>query len=177
MGGEPVVDATMRVRDYMPADHAACLKVFDGNVPEYFLPSERDDFSAFLHALTGPYLVVEDATATVVACGGHAIEPGSGNARLCWGMARRDLHRTGLGRLLLDARLERIRAEGRAEVVELGTTQHTYAFFERRGFRTVSVEPEGYGPGMDRYEMRVSLGAAAADGVPETPTSTPTPPC
>jgi hypothetical protein len=50
----------MRVRDYSIADRGACLAVFDGNVPEFFIPPERADFAAFLDALPGPYLVVED---------------------------------------------------------------------------------------------------------------------
>lgn len=31
----------MRVRDYTPDDRAACMAVFESNVPEYFLDSER----------------------------------------------------------------------------------------------------------------------------------------
>jgi predicted GNAT family N-acyltransferase len=161
----------MHVRDYIPADHAACMAVFDSNVPDFFLLGERTEFSAFLGVPTGPYLLVEARTGAVVACGGHAIEPGTGNARLCWGMVRHDLHGTGLGGMLLETRLNRIRSEGLAAVVELGTTQNTYPFFERYGFHTVSVEPDGYGPGLDRYEMRLSLSAGTGhrDGIAPAP--------
>jgi hypothetical protein len=34
-----------------------------------------------------------------------------------------------------------------------GHFQHTVGFYERLGFRTVRIDPEGYGPGLDRCEM------------------------
>ena len=33
----------VRVRPYRRADREACLRVLDSNVPEYFLPSDRDE--------------------------------------------------------------------------------------------------------------------------------------
>lgn len=133
------------------------MAVFESNVPEYFLVAERDQFSEFLDALPGPYLVIEDAVGDIAACGGYALEPGTTTVSLCWGMVRRDRHRTGLGRLLLDARLNRIRSEPGITAIELDTTQHSHGFFERRGFRTRRMIPDGYGPGMHRYDMRLDL--------------------
>ena len=154
----------MHVRDYTSTDEPACLALFDSNVPDFFLPSERQDFRDFLLRLATPYFVVEDAAGMVVGCGGYAVDRVTRTARLCWGMVRHDLHRTGIGRALLEARLDRMRADGLVDAVELDTTQNTYAFFERWGFRTSSVEPEGYGPGMDRYEMRLDLNRATSSG-------------
>lgn len=147
----------MLVRDYTPADRTACMAVFESNVPEYFLVAEREQFSHFLDVLPGPYVVVEDGAREIVACGGYALEPGTATVSLCWGMVRRDRHRTGLGRLLLDARLDRIRSDALIGAVKLDTTQHSHRFFERWGFRTQRVLLDGYGPGMDRYDMRLDL--------------------
>lgn len=41
--------------------------------------------------------------------------------------------------------------------IRLDTLPSTAPFFERFGFEAVSVEPNGYGPGMDRVEMRRTL--------------------
>jgi len=150
----------MPVRDYTPADRDGCLAVFDSNVPRYFTPPEREEFAAFLEALPGPYLVVEDDAGAVVGCGGYAMGRGAADAHLCWGMVARERHGTGLGRLLLDARLERVHADaadGSIEAIALHTSQHTRGFYERRGFRLERVTPDGYAPGLDRCDMRLVL--------------------
>ncbi|HYJ80835.1 MAG TPA: GNAT family N-acetyltransferase [Longimicrobiaceae bacterium] len=146
----------MRVRDYTPADRSACLAVFDSNVPEFFVPPEREGLGAFLDALPGPYLVVEDDAGVMVGCGGYAINADA-TADLCWGMVVRELHGTGLGRLLLRARLDRIRADPAVAAVALNTSQHTRGFYERLGFVTEQVLPDGYAPGLDRCDMRLTL--------------------
>lgn len=147
----------MRVRDYTAADRSACLAVFDSNVPAFFVPDEREQFSAFLDALPGPYLVVEDEDGAVLGCGGYAVTPGTTTADLCWGMVRQDRHGTGLGLLLTTARLERVRADAAVEAVALNTSQHTVGFYERLGFGTELVTPDGYAPGLDRCDMRLIL--------------------
>lgn len=149
----------MRARDYTPADREACLAVFDSNVPEFFVSPERPAFAAFLDALPGPYLVVEDPSGTLVGCAGYAVEPGTTRADLCWGMVRRERHGTGLGRLLLEERLARIRADPGVDAVRLDTSQHTRGFYEQYGFVAEQVVPDGYAPGLDRCEMRLRLGA------------------
>jgi ribosomal protein S18 acetylase RimI-like enzyme len=147
----------MRVRDYTAADRPACLAVFDSNVPHFFVPPEREEFAAFLDDLPGPYLVVEDETGVIVGCGGYAVTPGTAVADLCWGMVDRARHGTGLGRVLLDARMERVRHDPAVDAVALNTSQHTRGFYERRGFVIERVEIDGYAPGLDRCDMRLVL--------------------
>lgn len=50
--------------------------------------------------------------------------------------------------------------------VRLQTIPATEGFFHRVGFETRSVEPDGFGPGMDRVAMRMELDrSSAASGV------------
>ena len=144
-----------RLRPWRPADRAACLDVFEGNVPGWFRRHERKEFAAFLDALPGPYLVVEATGGPVVACGGWARRQGTATADLCWGMVARPLHGEGLGRLLVEERLRRIRRDGTILEVALNTSQHTVGFYELFGFVVQRVEPDGYAPGLDRCEMRL----------------------
>lgn len=149
----------MQVRDFTPSDREACLKVFDSNVPEFFVPAEREDFAAFIDALPGPYFVLEDGSGAVLGCAGYAVTPGTATADLCWGMVVRERHGSGLGGLLLDERLARIRADSRIEAIALNTSQHTRGFYERLGFVTERVVPDGFAPGLDRCDMRLVLRA------------------
>jgi len=149
------------IRPYSAADLDACLAIFDTNVPRYFIPAERAPYRAFLEALPGPYLVLTDASGTVVACGGHAANPDEpGRADLCWGMVRQEKHRRGLGRQLIHARIDAAKRDPSVRVIALNTSQHTTGFYERFGFRVTDVEPDGYGPGLDRCEMRLELNRA-----------------
>lgn len=144
-------------REYEPADFDRCLGVFDTNVPEFFLPEERQEYGAFLEALPGPYFVLLNESHTIIGSGGYAIKPSTGTADLCWGMVRRELHGQGLGRALTTLRLERIVQEPEVREVAMHTSQHTEAFYKVLGFRTIEIRADGYGPGLDRCEMRLTI--------------------
>lgn len=143
---------TVRVRPYVEADREVCLEVFDSNVPGSFRSWERDGFAGFLDDLPGPFLVLEDKAGEVLGCGGVAAEP-DGSGSLCWGMVRRDRQGEGLGRLLLEARVERLLALEGVRTVRLETIPETTGFFKRMGFQVVEREPDGYAPGMDRVVL------------------------
>lgn len=147
-----------RLRPYRPEDRAACLAVFDSNVPDYFAPHERVDFIDFLDALHGSYFVMDDADGQVVACGGFlASHDDPAVAILCWGMVRRGLHRTGRGAHLLSARLDLIAARPDFTTVSIETSQKSRGFFERFGFIAGTIVPDGFAPGLDRVEMTLDL--------------------
>ncbi|HEY1078361.1 MAG TPA: GNAT family N-acetyltransferase [Fontimonas sp.] len=147
----------MQVRDFQSADTAACLEVFRSNVPKFFLHSEYSGFQSFLGNLPGPYLVIVDGTSRIVACGGLALSQQSRTADLCWGMVLQSEHRRGIGDLLLGERIKRASMLAEIDSIRLDTSQHTVGFYERQGFAVVSTEPDGYGPGLDRCEMKLTM--------------------
>lgn len=146
------------VRRYKPADRRGCLDIFDSNVPEFFDSAERSSFVSFLddQAVAWLYQVIERQGRTV-ACGGFAVASNGLSAGLCWGMVARGLHGTGLGSLLTNARLEAARAISGIEQVRLDTSQHTQGFYRRFGFVVEQIVPDGYGPGLDRWDMLLGL--------------------
>ena len=148
-------ESPSELREYTAADREACLAVFDTNVPRFFSPPERIEFEMFLDSLPGPYFVVAGESGRVHGCGGYAIDGPAARADLCWGMVSSDRQGTGIGRLLLEARLQRAMANPAIRVVTLETSQHTTGFYERWGFETTKIVPDGYSPGLDRCEMRL----------------------
>ena len=154
---KPLRSGDERVRPYRPQDRAACLALFESNVPEYFADAERADFIDQLDHLEGPYLIVENA-GTPVACGGfQADRKDPSIAALCWGMVRRDLHGGRLGEALLVARLDLIAANPAFESVVIETTPMSRGFFERYGFVAGRVVADGFVPGYDLVEMTLRL--------------------
>jgi len=155
---DPVASGLVSWRSFDRGDREACLALFDSNVPDFFHEGERPEFEAFLDDLPGPYLVLLRDGA-IVACGGYALHDRATAADLCWGIVRRDLHGRGFGRELTEGRIARAVADPRVTEIALKTSQHTVGFYERLGFVTLSVEIDGYGPGLDRCEMRRAVAA------------------
>lgn len=148
---------TLVTRPFAPPDRSDCLALFDGNLPRFFAPEERADFDAFLRALADPqddYLVLLHEE-EIVACGGLSREEGAG--RLVWGMVARDLHHQGIGTALLEARLAQARRLPGVAEVRLATSQHSAGFYESFGFVVTGLQPEGFGPGIDRLDMVLKL--------------------
>ena len=144
----------MHFRAYDPRDRAACLEIFDGNAARYFSPGDREAFAAFLEAPVAFYGVLCDDQGMVVSCGGLApsrSDPAA--AVLMWGMVRADLHGRGLGRELLQRRLERLADFPDVRKVTLHTSHETAGFCAKMGFRETARIPDGYRPGLHRCEM------------------------
>lgn len=145
-------------RTYAPSDRDDCLALFDGNVPAFFAPSERRDFEHFLarQAMEGAYQVLE-RDGRVVGCGGLAIEKDGMTAGLCWGMVDRELQGIGLGRMLTELRLRSAAAIPGVMQVRLDTSQHTQGFYALLGFQVLRITQDGYGPGLDRWDMLLRI--------------------
>jgi ribosomal protein S18 acetylase RimI-like enzyme len=150
------------IRAYTPADKDACMAVFDSNRPMYFSAGERMQFGAFLDALPGPYLVLEEAD-HVLACGGYAVVEESATAFFCWGMVEHARHRQGLGKRLSLARLDGIRADPRVRRVRLDTSHLTAGFYEGLGFTVTEMIRDGYWRGLHRCEMEWIIDCAAGE--------------
>lgn len=145
-------------RTYRAEDLAGCLALFDSNTPRFFDVSEREGFVGFLNdqALCWPYQVIEQ-DGRIVGCGGHAVEADGTSVALCWGMVDQALHGQGLGRVLTEARLAAARATPGISRVKLCTSQHTQGFYARFGFEAETVTPDGFAPGIDRWDMVLKL--------------------
>ena len=144
----------VQIRPYAPADRDACILLFMSNVPKFFSADELDDFTGYLDTAnqTGSYIVLEDAGG-IVGCGGVAVEEDGISASLCWGMVDQRLHRSGLGLKLTEARMDAARAIAGVRQIRLDTSQYTQGFYARLGFETTYVTPDGYAPGLDRWDM------------------------
>lgn len=146
-------------RPFVADDFPACLAIFDSNVPTFFAPEERADFCQFLESLNTedrPYLVLT-RYGSVIACGGLAVDSEKQRASLAWGMVDRAFHGQGLGSSLTQARLTLARAIPGIAELSLDTSQHTHGFYEKFGFTVSKVTPDGFAPGLDRWDMTLRL--------------------
>ena len=149
------------LRPYQAADKQACLDLFRGNIPHFFAPHEEAEFTDFLeHEIKDCDYFVLEGDRKPLGCGG-TYSVGS-VAGLCWGLVDHARHRRGLGSFLLRGRLERLyNHHPGVEEVRLDTSQHSQGFFARFGFVTTTITRDGYAPGLDRYDMKLTRAALA----------------
>jgi ribosomal-protein-alanine N-acetyltransferase len=160
----------MTIRDYTAKDKAACVAVFKSNCPKFFDESELDLFIKWLdhqvnqnsgyqsptytNSEKDAYSVIETPENGIVACGGFYIITKSNEARLAWGMVHNDFHKHGYGKILYEHRYKKIKAGWPDRIITLGTSQHTYPFYEKMGMKVIASFKQGYGPDLDRYDMQ-----------------------
>ena len=154
------------IRPYDERDRAAALAIFDTNLPEYFGPGEREWFADSLDDLDGPALLVT-VDGSPAAFGGYEIWDYYDKALLVWGMASRQHHKSGLGRLLLFERLLRIADDDspRTRYVTVDTSPIVSPFFQHCGFSISSIWPGGYRSGLDMHELRYDLSQTNIDAL------------
>jgi ribosomal-protein-alanine N-acetyltransferase len=155
----------MIIREYKHEDKEKCLGVFKSNCPKFFDKSELDLFINWLdHQLdNGPtyanseldaYYVIELPQAGVIGCGGFYVVKGSQEARLAWGMIHSDFHKQGYGTALYNYRKEILEKNWPNHMITLGTSQHTFSFYEKMGMTVSATIKNGYGDDLDRYDMK-----------------------
>ncbi|MDQ1089798.1 ribosomal-protein-alanine N-acetyltransferase [Siphonobacter sp. SORGH_AS 1065] len=146
----------MVIRTYQSADYAGCMKAFESNCPAFFADHEKELFQHFLRELeisSMNYYVVEHENQIIACAGFYLPSEADKAAELVWGMVTRDFQREGVGKQLLVYRLRKIQEIRPGTSVLLDTTQLSFPFFEKAGFRTLKISPNFYALGLDRYDM------------------------
>lgn len=153
------------IRTYVASDKLECLAAFTSNVPLYFTQGEIALFEAFLDKFhdvrdgkledgTHYYVIVENER--VIGCGGFGHHDDSDVIFMAWGLVHNNFHKKGFGEKLLKFRIEQIKKIHPGARIGLDTTQYSYPFFEKFGFRTTNITNDYYEPGMHRYDMVLS---------------------
>jgi N-acetylglutamate synthase-like GNAT family acetyltransferase len=151
------------IKAYLPEYKDCLLQIFESNMPLYFAEEELQLFFNFLDrdALQrGPYSVIFNDN-TIVGCGGIALNQPSKYTNelhviMTWGMIDNKFHKNGFGKELLLFRIKQAKELYPEVKIALGTTQYTFPFFEKYGFKTVAYEKDHWAKGLDLYQMELS---------------------
>ena len=146
-------------RPYTPDDRAACVALFAANTPHWFAPHEQEQYESFLDDAPGSYFLMIEDNGEIAGAGGIEIESTRSVAWLTWGMVDSTRHGQGLGKTLLEYRLEQLRANLNVHRVCIDSSQHTAPFYEKYGFTTQRIIPDGYAKGLHRHEMELRFTA------------------
>ncbi len=149
------------IKPYLLQYKPRLLEIFKSNMPLYFAEQELPLFDAFLDRdlERGPYNIVFNDD-VIVGSGGIALnkptkytnEP---HVIMTWGMVDNKYHKSGFGKALLLHRIKQAKEMYPGIKIALGTTQHTFPFFEKYGFKTRCFEKDHWAEGLDLYQMEL----------------------
>lgn len=142
------------IRPYMPEDKPQLIALLQLNVPQYFAPSEVNDFIEYLDKYLEDYYVIE-LDDQIVGAGGINYFPAERQARISWDIVHPDWQGKGLGRQLTRFRIDRIKENHDTDVIIVRTTQLVHSFYYKMGFELERVEPDFWAPGFDLYQMKM----------------------
>lgn len=144
---------------YQPKFLEDCQRVFQSNVPFFFMENELDEFVDFIENEPFPYWVVRHQN-EIIGCGGiYEADEKFGRAEFenevgfAWGMIEDKYHKQGFGKELARFRLNYLLEHFENRPIVLRTTQNTADFFKKFGFTILRTEPNGFGEGMDKIIM------------------------
>jgi len=143
----------MKIVPYESKYYNRCLEIIQSNTPKYIDESEHADFENYLSKGEKTYFVVFKKS-ILIACGGYALNSSKTKAGLSWGLVHRDYHQQGIGRELLHFRIDHIKTHYPSVEIQLETSQHTYKFFVKFGFKLIKIEKNGWAKGLDKYDMK-----------------------
>jgi ribosomal-protein-alanine N-acetyltransferase len=90
-----------------------------------------------------------------VGCGGFGDKDNKNIISLAWGHIHKNEHKKGLGQQLLTYRLELIKQMYSQLPLLIDTTQFSYGFYKKNGFRLLKITENYYTEGMHRYDMEL----------------------
>jgi len=146
----------MNIKVYHPKHKEQCIAIFKSNMPLYFMDKELPLFEKWLDekGLDGQYFVIEEAE-KLLACGGYFYHDVIKKHGLSWGMVDAKLHGQGIGRILTKYRVEKMIEKFPNAEYMIETSQHTFKFYQKMGFVTKKITPNGFGEGLDNYYMEL----------------------
>ncbi len=144
------------LREYELSDRRALEQIFLLNTPKYFAAKELGDFLEYLDMFGDDYVVVT-SNGRVVGGGGYWIRAFDKVGGLTWAILHPDYQGTGIGKELALYRIERIKEAGTAQRVQVETSQHSFGFYEKLGFKLIDKQPNYWANGIDLYSAVLEL--------------------
>lgn len=150
-----MADDTISIREYVPSDKEAVLKLIRLNIPQYFAPEEETDLSNYLDNEREYYYVLLSGM-KIIGCGGINMADDGTRGKISWDIVHPDWQRRSLGSLLLKHRLNVLNSMG-IKRITVRTSQVAYQFYQKRGFVLKNIKKDYWAKGFDMYAMEYAV--------------------
>ena len=142
----------MNIRKYKETDKEAIVHLLKLNTPEFFDPTEEEDLRKYLMEEVEEYFVVEEDN-EIIGAGGINYFPQERTARLSWDFVHPYSQGEGIGKKLSEHRIQILKQRKDVDFIVVRTTQLTYGFYEKMGFKLKKVEKDFWALDLDLYYM------------------------
>lgn len=146
---------TINIREYVPSDKEAVLKLIRLNIPQYFAPEEEADLSQYLDNEREFYYVLLSGV-EIIGCGGINMADNGTRGKISWDIIHPDWQGRSLGSLLLKYRINILMSMG-INRITVRTSQLAYQFYQKRGFILKSIKKDYWAKGLDMYFMKYTV--------------------
>ena len=150
------IHTSQMIRLFEEQDKVPLVKILKMNIPQYFHPSEEQDYiDYFSEHLEEYYVAVENEQ--VIGGGGINYLYDEEVARISWDLIHPDFQGRGIGKEILRYRIEQIKKKEGIGKIVVRTSQLAYRFYQKSGFQLEKVEKDFWAKGFDLYEMVIPL--------------------
>lgn len=144
-----------KIREYVPGDKESVMEIMKMNIPKYFAESEINDLDNYLKYETEKYFVAEIDN-KIVGAGGINFEDSS-KAKISWDFVNPKYQGLGVGKELLNHRLNILKSMKNINEIIVRTSQMAYKFYEKNGFILKKVTKDYWSKNFDLYLMIYKL--------------------
>jgi N-acetylglutamate synthase-like GNAT family acetyltransferase len=144
------------IRPFEKADTKQVIRLLRLNTPRYFHVSEENDLVDYLNLNATNYFVYEFEN-KIIGSGGINYFRDTATARISWDMVHPDFQGYGIGKKITFHRINIIKKEPDIQKIAVRTTQLTYRFYEKFGFRLEHTEKDFWAKGFDLYLLTYPL--------------------
>jgi len=144
--------SALEFRPYLPSDKITCLRIFDANCPEFFLPSERSDYLEFLNSEPSQYELCVSEEDVVGAFG--LFDRDTQGKNLNWILLEPQSQGLGIGSAIM-ARVSTLAHTANIKTVYIAASHKSAPFFTKFGALATETIENGWGPGMHRINMEL----------------------
>ncbi len=147
---------SLLIDNYQPTYFDQLIRLLRLNTPHYFAAQEEADFIRYLKSELEDYFVVfiQDE---IVACGGINYDLANNLAIISWDIVHPKYHGKSIGKRLLAYRINNIRSNKSVSKIIVRTSQHTFGFYEKVGFKLKLIDEDFWAEGIDLYQMEILL--------------------
>jgi ribosomal protein S18 acetylase RimI-like enzyme len=142
----------IKIRAYKSVDKPKLLEILKLNVPEYFAESEINDLDEYLDHKIEKYFVAE-IDDMIIGAGGINFENDFKTGKISWDFIHPEFQGIGVGRKLLNHRLDILKSMKNVETISVRTSQLAYKFYEKNGFVLLEKIKDYWAEGFDMYRM------------------------
>ena len=140
------------IRKYNEADKEKVISLLRLNTPKYFSPVEEKDLIFYIENEIEQYFVVEYEN-KIIGCGGFNFSEDLTVGKISWDIFHPDYQGKGIGSLLLNFRIEKLKELVSLQTISVRTSQLAYKFYEKNGFELKEIIKDYWAEGFDMYRM------------------------